>query len=385
MNNPLDKSAFDIAYQGGVNAYNVSKELAKKYQDQGDRSKVQQVLDNHKKGGGNTSFSDSISTMLSIQNDNIRNSGIHALEQIYKQEQEDLKKTKQTTALKKHNIPPEFADLPTGVQPRAYDTAALQSYEDNGNFGQYNPNQQPNNGYQNPNQDFQSPHMQNLNTPNPNQPQNPNQVNQPDPTNKYDLSAKSQEDLYKMLNNPYSRRQAQSEITRRENIKKNEVQTNQQALKDTNKFRQQLLDNSENASKMIHNSKMQLNLLGKGDIDSPLAVWFAEHLPSAIGNQLLSTNTQLYKAGLFADFGIVKQMFPGQIRVKEIELAEDKLATLDKSHEAKSEIHKRNIQNLEVDNIKLRAAEKIEEESPGMSLLQLSGAIREESQPEIDK
>lgn len=155
--------------------------------------------------------------------------------------------------------------------------------------------------------------------------------------------------------------------------------------KETLPLRKEFADKAKYARQGIENKKLALNLLKKGKIDDPLVVQIASYLPGALGNKLLSSDTQLYKAGLFDEFGVLKSMFPGAIRVKEIELLEDKLATLDKNDEAKAKILENGMKKLERDVILSKAARQVEKENPQASLLDFESLVAEKAQPELNK
>jgi len=156
------------------------------------------------------------------------------------------------------------------------------------------------------------------------------------------------------------------------------------AKKETLPLRKDIADKAKYARQGIDNKKLASSLLKTGKVDTPETVYFASLLPGALGNKLLSKETQLYKSGLFDEFGVLKTMFPGQIRVKEIELLEDKLATLDKSHEAKQAILETGAKKLERDIILSKAAAKVERENPGLGVLEFEERMYEAAQPELD-
>jgi len=166
---------------------------------------------------------------------------------------------------------------------------------------------------------------------------------------------------------------------------KSALKKTENAKKETLPLRKEYADKAKYASQGIENKKYASSLLKKGDIDNPEKVYFASLLPGAIGNKLLSDDTHLYKAGLFEEFGVLKNMFPGQIRVKEIELLEDKLATLDKSHSAKQKILDIGAKKLERDLILAKTARKVEKKYPEASYLEFQQLVQEQSQPELDK
>lgn len=159
----------------------------------------------------------------------------------------------------------------------------------------------------------------------------------------------------------------------------------QAKLKSTEKQRLEYANKGKYARQGINNKKQQIALLKTGKIDTPTKTYIAGLLPGAIGNQVLSPETQLYRAGLFEEFGVLKSMFPGQIRVKEIELLEDKLATLDKSHAAKEKILENGVLKLEQDVILAKHAAKIEKERPEAGIGELDQLIFDSAKDDLDQ
>jgi hypothetical protein len=155
--------------------------------------------------------------------------------------------------------------------------------------------------------------------------------------------------------------------------------------KETMSLRKEFVDKAKYAKDAIKNKGNQLKLIRKGNVDSPERVFFASLLPGALGNKLLSADTQLYRAGLFEEFGVLKSMFPGQIRVKEIELLEDKLASLEKSDEAKEKILETGMEKLKIPIIKERAAQRVEKENPKATILEFEKLVDEYSHDELEK
>jgi hypothetical protein len=162
--------------------------------------------------------------------------------------------------------------------------------------------------------------------------------------------------------------------------------------KHTSEMRKETLDarkeystKAKAAKRSIENKKQMLALLKKGKIDDPLTVEVARYLPGAIAGKILSPDTQVYKTGLFNEFEVLKTMFPGQIRVKEIELLEDKLASLEKSHEAKARILENGIKKLEYDRILADAAREVEKKHPNASVLEFDGLVEQLAEPEVEK
>lgn len=206
----------------------------------------------------------------------------------------------------------------------------------------------------------------------------------------FDPRSLTDEDLIKInVKNPAVGRQLQA--ARDSAYKKESDQTKATAKrasdnrKETLPIRKEFADQAKYAREGIANKKLALNLLAKGKVDDPLVVHLAEkYLPGAVAGKVLSGDTALYKSGLFEEFGVLRNMFPGAIRVKEIELLEDKLATLDKSPEAKEQILTTGMKKLERPIILADAARQVEKENPDAGLLEFEEKVFEKAQPKLD-
>lgn len=174
------------------------------------------------------------------------------------------------------------------------------------------------------------------------------------------------------------------EYRKGQDVSKEEARQTTEAQKETLKIRQEFADKAKFARQLLESKKSLVGLLNKGNIDSPFKVYASSLLPGAIGNALLSADTLTYKAGLFDEFGVLRQMFPGATRTKELVLLEDKLATLDKNDEAKEEILATSAKKLERDVILADAARKVEKQHPKARLLDFEERVYEEAKPKLD-
>lgn len=190
-----------------------------------------------------------------------------------------------------------------------------------------------------------------------------------------------------MAENEYEKRESDKKIQRKEKEQTDKVIESRRsaALQETLPIRKEYADKAKYARNLIQNKKSAMHLLKNGKVDDPVKVYLSSFLPEAIANKILSADTQVYKAGLFEDFGAVRQMFSGATRVKELDLLEDKLATLDKSPEAKKKIIAAAINRAERDIILAKAAREVEKENPDATVLDFEEKVMEKAQPEIDK
>lgn len=177
------------------------------------------------------------------------------------------------------------------------------------------------------------------------------------------------------------------DVERREETAKRQMEQkeNLERRKETLPLRKEYADKAKFAKQAIENKKGSLALLKTGKVDDPFVVEMTKFLPGAIGNKLLSPETNIYRAGLFDEFGVLRSMFPGSTRVKEIELLEDKLATLDKSQEAKEELLETGIIKSERDIILAKAARQVEKENPNATYLELEEEVQNRAKPELEK
>jgi hypothetical protein len=155
--------------------------------------------------------------------------------------------------------------------------------------------------------------------------------------------------------------------------------------KGSQKYIEGLAQRATDARKAIRNRENQLRLIEKGNLDNPIVAQIADFMPKGFGNMLLSSDSQLYRSTLFDEFGIIKNMFPGQIRTKEIELLEDKLADLFKNNEAKKAIIANGMEKAKSEIIRADAAKQILKENPDMNVLELEEAVEERAAPKLQE
>jgi hypothetical protein len=136
------------------------------------------------------------------------------------------------------------------------------------------------------------------------------------------------------------------------------------------------------ATQGIQNKQQLMNLIEKGNIDDPTYAALAESLPLNLGKRMLSNDTIEYKAGMIEEFGDLKNIFPGQVRVKEIELLEQKMADLYLTDDQKKAILRSRINALKADEIRAEVAQEIENEPLG--ILQFQNELEKRSKPRLE-
>lgn len=174
------------------------------------------------------------------------------------------------------------------------------------------------------------------------------------------------------------------ENRRRQDEQKTKVEDEKtRALRqETLPLRKQIAEKATAASEGIKNKEHLLNLIEKGDINDPTFAALAESLPLNLGKRMLSDDTVEYKAGIIDEFKDLRNIFPGQVRVKEIELLEQKMADLYLTDTQKKSILNSRINALRADVIRAEAAEEIENEPLGV--LQFQKEVEKRAQPRLD-
>jgi hypothetical protein len=179
----------------------------------------------------------------------------------------------------------------------------------------------------------------------------------------------------------------QREADRKQNFKETEFKQRQisEANKETAAFRSEIANKAKNARVAITNKENLRKLIEKGDLDDPTYAIIANSLPAKLGQRLLSDDTVAYKSGLFDEYGVIKNVFPGATRVEEIRIFTDKLADLSLTDIQKDRVLSAGIQALEADVIRAEAAAEVEEKFPGIGILQFEKKVEELAKPKLDE
>lgn len=156
-------------------------------------------------------------------------------------------------------------------------------------------------------------------------------------------------------------------------------------LKDTSKYREEIAAESKAAHKSIQSKENLIKLIKKGNLDNPLVAGIAKFLPQGFRESILSNDSLKYEAGLFDEFGVLKGMFPGQIRTAEINLLEPKLASLYKNDEAKMGILEAGIEAAKSSIIRAKYAAEVEREAPHLSKLAFQDEVEKRAAPELQE
>lgn len=176
-----------------------------------------------------------------------------------------------------------------------------------------------------------------------------------------------------------------AELKRRQSERKLSAGDLKEARKETLPARQAYAAEAKTARAALANTERLSHLLDKGSLTNPAIERLAEALPKGVGSFLRNPESAAYKALLFQEFGQLKTMFPGAIRVAEINLLEDKLASLDKPDDQKRAILEANRATQQAALIRSKAAAKVEKENPGASAAEFEQMVEDEAAPQIDK
>lgn len=196
---------------------------------------------------------------------------------------------------------------------------------------------------------------------------------------------KSREEIFKeeYKNAPSSQKKELLRAYQEQN--KFEEEKRKTGLKDTQKIRQEYATEAKSAHKALESKDRMLKLIEKGDLSNPLVAGVANFLPKGFRESLLTNDSLAYESALFDEFGVLKGMFPGQIRTAEITLLEPKLASLFKNDEAKKQILKQGMEASRVALIKGKKAAEVEKEMPWLTTNAFEEEVNRRAQPEIDK
>lgn len=156
-------------------------------------------------------------------------------------------------------------------------------------------------------------------------------------------------------------------------------------LKDTQKIRTEYAQESKAARKSLENKERMLEMIEKGNLSHPILAGVANWLPKGFRESLLTTDSLAYESALFEEFGVLKGMFPGQIRTAEIRLLEPKLASLYKNDEAKKEIISVAMEAGKKAMIRGEAAAEVEKEAPWLTAVQFEEEVEKRARKKEEK
>lgn len=137
-------------------------------------------------------------------------------------------------------------------------------------------------------------------------------------------------------------------------------------------MKQKIAEDAQNAMQSLENKNRQLELIESGELNDPTFATVMDMIPSKLGRRFLSPKTVEYKASLVDEFKDLKSIFQGQVRVKEIELLEEKIPDTYYTDEQKKAIIKARMNATEAALIKAEVASEIDEEKPNLGILEFN-------------
>lgn len=166
---------------------------------------------------------------------------------------------------------------------------------------------------------------------------------------------------------------AQAKLDKEERDKLNEK--NENLRKEVLPFRQELAQRAESAQRAKESYEEQKSLIDSGKLDDPSYAAFLENLPFKIGQRFLSPETSEYKGALVQNFNILKNLFSGATRIKELEIVEDKIAGIYLTDEQKKGIIKSLQRAADLDLIRAEAALEIDKENKPMGIIEYQNEL----------
>jgi len=190
---------------------------------------------------------------------------------------------------------------------------------------------------------------------------------------------------------PRNREFAKNMIAQLNNQKEFEFKTGKEkkrsdeALRnETMPIRKEIAEKARSAQQGIENKQRLIETIETGNIDDPTYAVLAQLLPFRLGERLLSPESVVYRAGIIDEYKDLRTIFQGQTRMKEIDLLEDKIASLYLTDEQKKAILSSRIDALQSDVIRGEAAAELEAEGDFGGALQFQKKVDERSKEKME-
>lgn len=177
---------------------------------------------------------------------------------------------------------------------------------------------------------------------------------------------------------------AQAELDAREKKQKTSEGMQAELRKETLPARTEIAERGDSARRGIENKQTALKLIRTGNIDDPTFATLMENLPFKLGQRMLSPETVEYKAALVDNYGDLKTLFPGAIRVKEIEVLENKIADLYLTDEQKTRILESRINAHKADIIRAEVAAEMEDQGEFFSIGKYRQELEKRAKPRLE-
>lgn len=148
-------------------------------------------------------------------------------------------------------------------------------------------------------------------------------------------------------------------------------------------LRTKIAEKGDAALQGIQNKENLLDLVRKGDLNDPTVAAILDNLPFNLGKRMMSDDTVTYKAGIIDEFRDLKNIFPGQVRVKEIEIMENKLADIYLTDAQKEAVLSSRINALKADVIRAEAAAELEADGKFYGIGQFQKEVDRRAEPKL--
>lgn len=153
---------------------------------------------------------------------------------------------------------------------------------------------------------------------------------------------------------------------------------------ETMPIRKEIAEKARSAQQGIENKKRLIETIETGNVDDPTYAVVAQLLPFRLGERLLSPESVVYRAGIIDEYKDLRTIFQGQTRMKEIDLLEDKIASLYLTDEQKKAILSSRIDALQSDVIRGEVAAELEAEGDFGGALQFQKKVDQHSKERME-
>lgn len=154
-----------------------------------------------------------------------------------------------------------------------------------------------------------------------------------------------------------------------------------QIRKEVAPIKQKIAEKANAAEDAIKRKEELLKQINTGNLNDPTYAAVLESLPLKLGERFLSDDTVSYRSSLIDEFGDLRQLFQGQTRTKELDILEKKMPGIYLTDSQKKKIIEARINSLEADVLKAQVAAEVEDEKPGLGILQFEREVNKKLRP----
>ena len=130
-------------------------------------------------------------------------------------------------------------------------------------------------------------------------------------------------------------------------------------------YKKDVAEKATIAEDAIRNKEKLMGFIDTGNLDNPTYAAIATALPFKLGERMLSPETAAYRSAIIDEYGVLRKLFKGQTRAKELDLLENKIADIYLTDDQKKAILKSAVDATKIDILRRDAALEIEEENIG--------------------